>query len=52
MFYNGSEFCLAHAQWEFVEVVLYLKIVSSPALTSVENSMLVSGIAQSRLLDA
>ena len=51
-FNNGSEFCLAHAQWKFVEVVLYLKIISLPTLTSVESFMLVSGIAQSWLLAA
>ena len=51
-FLNGSEFCLAHAQRNFVEVVLYLKIISSPTLTSVESFMLVSGIAQSWLLAA
>ena len=49
---NGSEFCLAHAQRKFVEVVLYLKIINSPTLTSVESFMLVSGIAQSWLLAA
>ena len=48
-FYNGSEFCHAHAQRKFVEVVLYLEIISSPTLTSVESFMLVSGIAQSWL---
>ena len=26
--YNGSGFCLAHAQRKFVKVVLYLKIIS------------------------
>ena len=52
IFYKGSEFCLAHAQWKFVEVVLYLKIINSPTLTSVESFMLVSGIAQSWLLAA
>ena len=40
--YSGSEFCLAHAQRKYVEVVLYLKIISSPTLTSVESFMLVS----------
>ena len=50
--YNGSEFCLGHVQRKFVEVVLYLKIISSPTLTSVESFMLVSGIAQSWLLAA
>ena len=50
--YNGSEFCLAHAQRKFVEVVLYLKIISSPSSTSVESIMLVSGIAQTWLLAA
>ena len=40
----------AYAQRKFVEVVLYLKIISSPTLTSVESFMLVSGIAQSWLL--
>ena len=52
IFYNGSEFCLAHAQREFVEVVLYQKIISSPNLISVESLMLVSGIAQSWRLAA
>ena len=52
IFYNGSEFSLAHAQRKFVEVVLYLKIISLPTLTSVESFMLVSGIAQSWLLAA
>ena len=52
IFYNGSEFCLAHAQRKFVEVVLYLKFISSPTLTRVESFMLVSGIAQSWLLAA
>ena len=52
IFYNGSEFCLAHAQRKFVEVVLYLKIISSPTLTSVESFTFVSGIAQSWLLVA
>ena len=33
-------------------MVLYLKIISSPTLTSVESFMLVSGIAQSWLLAA
>ena len=47
-----SEFCIAHAQRKFVKVVLYLKIISSPTLTSVESFMLVSGIAQSWLLAA
>ena len=50
--YGGSEFCLAHAQRKYVEVVLYLKIISSPTLTSVESFMLVSGKAQSWLLAA
>ena len=35
-----------------VKVVLYLKIVSSPTLTSVESFMLISRIAQSWLLAA
>ena len=35
-----------------VEVVLYLKIVSSPTLTSVESFMVISRIAQSWLLAA
>ena len=52
IFYNRSEFYLAHAQRKFVEVVLYLNMISSPTLTSVENLMLVSGIAQSWLLAA
>ena len=51
-FFNGSDFCLAHAQRNFAEVVLYLKIISSPTLTNVESFMLVSGIAQSWLLAA
>ena len=51
-FYNGSEFRLAHAQRKFVEVVLYLKIISSQTLTKVESFILVSGIAQSWLLAA
>ena len=52
IFYNGSEFCLAHAQRKFVEVVLYLKIISSPTLKSVESFMFVPGITQSWLLAA
>ena len=35
-----------------MKVVLYLNIISSPTLTSVESFMLVSRIAQSRLLAA
>ena len=50
--YSESEFCLAHAQRKYVEVVLYQKIISSPTLTSVESFMLVSGIAQSWFLAA
>ena len=49
-FYSGSEFCLAYAQKKSVEVVLYLKIISSLTLTSMKSFMLVSGIAQSWLL--
>ena len=52
IFYSGSEFCLAHAQRKFVDVVLFLKIISLPTLSSVESFMLVSGIAQSWLLAA
>ena len=50
--YSGSEFCLARVQRKFVEVVLYLNIISSLTLTSVESFMLVSGKAQSWLLAA